>query len=82
MKGQMLRTCWESVGTAITAKNEEGGNEKSMDRLSVERSFDKQTRFSRLGFIDEAMLDSRNALPLLVSPALRTRSTQKSKFSH
>ena len=82
MKGQMLRKCWESVGTAITAKNEEGGNEKSMERLSVERSFDKQTRFSRLGSIDEAMLDSKNALPLLVSPAVRTRSTQKSKFPH
>ena len=88
MKGQMLRKCWDSVGLGITARVEQGSTERSTERsvekLSVggDRNFDKYSRFSRLGSIDETLQDSKNSLPLLVSPTVRTRSTQKPKAQH
>ena len=84
MKGHMLKKCWDSVAPALSLKLEDLSYDKIVDKSldkAIDKSFDKGPRFSRLGSIDEATQQSRDALPFLVSPSVRTRSTHKSKFS-
>lgn len=76
MKGQMLKKCWENVAPIISLKHEENFD-RTTDKssLSLDKSYDRHTKFSRLGSIDEA--DSKINLPLLVSPSARTGSNHR-----
>ncbi|OMJ84672.1 hypothetical protein SteCoe_14195 [Stentor coeruleus] len=90
IKAQMLRKCWDANSKSFNLKYEEIQQDKSSDKItekSFDKSFDKSTesrptRISRLNSIDEGTLETKETLPLLVSPSMRNRSQRKSKLVH
>jgi hypothetical protein len=74
MKGQIVKKCWESFSSGLNLKNDENFTEKS------EKPSDRASKFSRLSSIDETSQDYKESLPILVSPSIRNKSSQRNKF--
>jgi hypothetical protein len=80
LKGQMLKKCWENNSGLLNFKHEDF-IEKSFEKNDgkTEKGFERNSRFSRLGSIDEATQDNKDFLPQLVSPSVRSRGSSKNK---
>ena len=80
VKGQMIKKCWENIFPTLNIRHDDLATEKSNEKFlekSFDRGSDRPSKFSRLSSIDETVSDTKDALPMLVSPSIRSRTNQK-----